>query len=76
MVRITLPNRLKSYGGANISTSATHSRSSSPNPGVKRSNTMDSMEVGQKKVEGLVLKVVVIRVSSASPYCCWGNCGV
>lgn len=55
MVRISLPNRLKSYGG----NSSSHSRSTSPNPGVKRSNTMESIE--NVKVNGLVLKVVVLK---------------
>ncbi|KAG0652832.1 Phosphatidylserine decarboxylase alpha chain [Hyphodiscus hymeniophilus] len=59
MVRITLPNRLKSYTGGN---STNNSRSSSPNPGIKRSLTGGSDTMAESaKPSSLVLKVVVLR---------------
>ncbi|CAG8976671.1 hypothetical protein HYALB_00012063 [Hymenoscyphus albidus] len=54
MVRIILPNRLKSYASGN------NSRSTSPNPSMKRSNTSGS-STEDTKVNGLVLKVVALR---------------
>lgn len=63
MVRIPIPNRLKSYGGNG---STQNSRSTSPVPGLKRSNTSESstMDPNSPKVNGLMLKVVVIKVRS------------
>ena len=67
MVRITLPNRLKSYtGGTN---SANHSRSTSPNPSYLSSNMKKSSAGGgtdgspeKAGSNGLMLKVVVLKV--------------
>lgn len=65
MVRISLPNRLKSYGGTS---SASHSRSSSPNPGMATKKLTGGSEASLDggKGNGLVLKVVVLRVRLAS----------
>jgi hypothetical protein len=63
MVRLTLPNRLKSYGV----NSASNSRSSSPNPGVKGSNTTESTG-DSAKANGLSLKVGVLKVSSGGRF--------
>lgn len=61
MVRISLPNRLKSYTSQ---TSTNNSRSSSPSPGLKKSFTGGSDTMAESaKVTGLVLKVVVLKVS-------------
>ena len=60
MVRISLPNRLKSFNGGGTH-SASHSRSTSPNPNgsMKRITSADG---GGEKGTGLMLKVVVIKV--------------
>ena len=55
-------SRLKARGA---SSSATNSRSTSPNPGLKRSSTMDS--TSDAKSSTLVLKVVVMKVSNKAP---------
>jgi hypothetical protein len=65
MVRISLPNRLKSYTGQN---STSNSRSSSPSPGMKKSFTGGSDGSPESaKGNGLVLKVVVLRVGGTQP---------
>lgn len=56
MVRNILPNRLKSFTHSN-----SNSRSTSPNPSMKRSNT-NEMDKESTKVNGLVLRVVALRV--------------
>ncbi|KAG4427451.1 hypothetical protein IFR05_017066 [Cadophora sp. M221] len=58
MVRISLPNRLKSY-----TNSTNNSRSSSPNPGssMKKTNSGTDGSLEASKVNGLMLKVVVIK---------------
>ena len=72
MVRITLPNRLKSYTGTGGTNSANHSRSSSPSPGMKKSNASSatgaagaggtSPEGHGLNGNGLMLKVLVLKV--------------
>ncbi|KAK0103918.1 hypothetical protein ONS96_005025 [Cadophora gregata f. sp. sojae] len=59
MVRISLPNRLKSY-----TNSTNNSRSSSPNPGansMRKTNSGSDGGPDGAKVNGLMLKVVVIK---------------
>lgn len=69
MPRISLPHRLKSYGGNNgTSTSSngtnySRGKSISPHPVVKRSSTMD---LNDSRNAGLVLKVVALKVSPCS----------
>ena len=60
MVRISLPNRLKSFNGGGTH-SASHSRSTSPNPNgsMKRITSADG---SGEKGTGLMLKVVVLKV--------------
>lgn len=66
MVRISLPNRLKStYSG-----STSNSRSTSPNPAsLKRSSTMDLNS--EAKTSTLVLKVVVMKVRGSGRRIGW-----
>lgn len=59
MVRITLPNRLKSYTGG--SNSASHSRSTSPIP-TMRNNKGGGGDYSPEFAKGLTLKVVVMKV--------------
>lgn len=61
MVRITLPNRLKSYTGTN---SASQSRSNSPGPAMKNKNGGNG-DNSPEFAKGLMLKIVVIKVGSA-----------
>lgn len=57
MVRISLPNRLKSYNSNN------NSRSTSPNPSsMKDRKGLDGAPDAASKVNGLMLKVVVLKV--------------
>jgi hypothetical protein len=59
MVRINLPNRLKSYTGQ----STGNSRSTSPSPGTMKKSPTPAFEgAAEAKVLGLVLKVVVLKV--------------
>ncbi|KAE9375185.1 phosphatidylserine decarboxylase-like protein [Stipitochalara longipes BDJ] len=60
MVRITLPNRLKSFNGGGTS-SATHSRSTSPNPNGIMKKSSGSADASPEKGNGLMLKVVVLK---------------
>lgn len=63
MVRIPLPHRLKSYGAH----SASNSRSTSPNPLGRSASPLDtSGELA--KTNGLLLKVVVLKVGSDENY--------
>lgn len=64
MVRI-IPNRLKSYTGGNgtNSPSLKGSRSSSPNPAANMSTGSGNGSAAAAKVNGLMLRVVVLRVS-------------
>ncbi|KUJ17994.1 uncharacterized protein LY89DRAFT_34639 [Mollisia scopiformis] len=61
MVRIPLPNRLKSYGG----NSNNPSRSTSPNPNTHTNHTMKRTNTGEgpdaAKITGLMLKVVCLK---------------
>ncbi|KAH8801721.1 phosphatidylserine decarboxylase-like protein [Xylogone sp. PMI_703] len=59
MVYLPLPNRLKSRTGGQNSTS--NSRSTSPNPPAAKSGAMDTSGPESPKVNGLTLKVVVLR---------------
>ena len=61
MVRITLPNRLKSYTGGGTN-SATHSRSTSPNPSGIMKKSSAGADGSPEKGNGLMLKVVVLKV--------------
>jgi phosphatidylserine decarboxylase len=61
MVRITLPNRLKSFNGGGT-TSATHSRSTSPNPNGGMKKNSGAADASPEKANGLMLKVVVLKV--------------
>ncbi|KAL2071140.1 hypothetical protein VTL71DRAFT_12375 [Oculimacula yallundae] len=58
MVRISLPNRLKSY-----TNSTSNSRSSSPNPSasMRKMNSGSEANAEGTKVNGLMLKIVVIK---------------
>ena len=77
MVRITLPNRLKSYTGTGGTNSANHSRSSSPSPGMKKSSASSAAGAtsgaggtspeGHGNHNGLMLKVVVLKVCCSKP---------
>ncbi|TAQ83899.1 hypothetical protein B7494_g7780 [Chlorociboria aeruginascens] len=60
MVRIALPNRLKSYAGGATSTSNSRSSSPNPAPGMRKTKSSDgSSDSG--KATGLVLKVQVLK---------------
>ncbi|KAH6683472.1 phosphatidylserine decarboxylase-like protein [Halenospora varia] len=74
MVRSILPNRLKSY----TNNSASNSRSTSPNPSMKRAGMAPETSPESAKVNGLVLKVVVLKArnlaakdksGTSDPYC-------
>jgi hypothetical protein len=61
MVRNILPNRLKSY----TATSTSNSRSTSPSPGNMKKTASGGLDPSGEaaKANGLMLKVVVMRVS-------------
>jgi hypothetical protein len=61
MVRITLPNRLKSFNGGGTN-SASHSRSTSPNPNGSMKKSSGGADGSPEKASGLMLKVVVLKV--------------
>ena len=61
MVRITLPNRLKSFNGGGTS-SANHSRSTSPNLNGSMKKSSSTADASPEKGNGLMLKVVVLKV--------------
>jgi hypothetical protein len=61
MVRITLPNRLKSFNGGGTN-SASHSRSTSPNPNGSMKKSSGGADGSPEKPSGLMLKVVVLKV--------------
>jgi hypothetical protein len=65
MVRIMLPNRLKSYTGGGTH-SANHSRSTSPNPNgsMKKSSSGADGSPDKALSNGLMLKVVVLKVGA------------
>ena len=61
MVRITLPNRLKSYTGGGTN-STNHSRSTSPNHSSSMKKNSAVADGSPEKANGLMLKIVVIKV--------------